>query len=193
MADIKCAYMTKRANGWSDEYYCTKVEHPVSYDQYINKCCSYSYDDCSNYKYEKPSSNCFITTVVCDVLGMDDNSFYLEMLRKFRKEYLQKRPEGLKILEQYDTVGPIVASCIMNDANREEVAKNVFINSIIPVVNDLCEEKNIEAINKYINMTNSLIAKYGLEILTISVPGVSLYDYNDDRTLMGHGNFVKKR
>jgi len=42
-------------------------------------------------------------------------------------------------------------------------------------------------------MTNSFIAKYGLDILTISVPGVSLYDYKDDRTVMGHGRLVKKK
>lgn len=42
-------------------------------------------------------------------------------------------------------------------------------------------------------MTNSLIDRYGLEILSISVPGVSIYNYNDDRALMGHGRLIKKR
>lgn len=193
MADIKCAYMTKRSNGWSDEYYCTKVEHAVSYDQYISKCCSYSYDECSNYKYEKPSSGCFITTVVCDVLGMDDSNFYLTMLRKFRKEYLQTRPEGISILEQYDTVGPVIAYCIMNDKNREEVAMNAFNNSIAPVVNDVCEGKSASAIRRYADMTNGLIHRYGLDALSISIPGVSIYDYKDDKSMMGHGRLVKKR
>lgn len=191
-----CPYY-KWKDGLFGDYYCNnekKVVDSTTYSDYCKKDYeSGGYGRCPNFPEKSSSSGCFITTVVCDVLGMDDNNFYLEMLRKFRKEYLQKRPEGLKILEQYDTVGPIVAHCIMNDVNREDVARNAFINSIIPVVNDLCEEKNNEAIDKYINMTNSFIAKYGLDILTISVPGVSLYDYKDDRTVMGHGRLVKKR
>lgn len=192
MSDIKCAYMVKKRNGWCDEYYCTKVEHNVEYDQYINKCCSYSYSDCANYKYEKSSSGCFITTVVCDTLGMDDNNIYLTLLRKFRKEYLQKKPEGLKVLEEYDTIGPVIAHCIRNDEKKQEVAQGVFINSIIPVINDICEGKNVSAINRYTSMTRNLIYKYGLETLTLSVPGVNVYDYNNDKSMMGHGRLIKK-
>ena len=192
MADIKCSYMHKRQNGWSDEYYCTKVEHTVSYDQYINKCCSYSYDECDNYKYDKPSSGCFITTVVCDTLGMDDNNMYLMLLRNFRKDYLQRKTDGIKVLEEYDTIGPVIAHCINNDEKKKEVAQGVFVNSIIPVINDICDGKNSSAINKYILMTKNLISKYGLETLTLSIPGVSVYNYNQDKSMMGHGRLIKK-
>lgn len=193
MSDIKCSYMHKRANGWSDEYYCTKVEHTVSYSQYINKCCSYSYDECDNYKYSKPSSSCFITTVVCDTLGMDDNNMYLTILRNFRKNYLQKKPDGIKVLEEYDTIGPVIAQCIRKDEKKNEVAQGVFVNSILPVINDICEGKNVSAIKRYTSMTRNLISKYGLETLTLSVPGVGVYDYNQDRSMMGHGRLIKKK
>lgn len=192
MSDIKCGYMHKRRNGWSDEYYCTKVEHTVSYSQYIDKCCSYSYDECDNYKYDKPSSGCFITTIVCDTLGMADNNMYLTLLRKFRKDYLQKRLDGIKVLEEYDTIGPIIAHCINNDENKKEVAQCVFVNSIIPVINDICEGKNASAIMKYTSMTKELIHKYDLDTLSLSIPGVSVYDYNQDKSMMGHGRLVKK-
>lgn len=193
MADVKCTYMHKRRNGWSDEYYCTKVEHTVSYSQYIDRCCSYSYDDCENYKYDKPSSGCFITTIVCDTLGMDDNNMCLNLLRKFRKNYLQKRPDGISILEEYDTIGPVIAHCINNDEKKMEVAQGVFNNSILPVINDICDGKNASAISKYAAMTEGLIHRYGLEALTISIPGVSAYDYKQDRSSMGHGQLVKKK
>lgn len=139
------------------------------------------------------SSPCFITTIVCDTLGMDDNNMYLTLLRKFRKDYLQKKPDGIKVLEEYDTIGPIIAYCISSDEKREEVAQGVFIHSIIPVINDICEGKNMEAINKYTNMTKGLIHRYGLDTLTLSVPGVSVYDYNQDKTMMGHGKLVKRK
>ena len=73
------------------------------------------------------------------------------------------------------------------------MAREVFMQSIIPVVNDICEGKNIEAINKYTDMTKVLIHRYGLDTLTLSVPGVSVYDYNQDRTMMGHGILVKRK
>ena len=41
-------------------------------------------------------------------------------------------------------------------------------------------------------MTRDLISRYGLETLTLSVPGVSVYDYNQDMSMMGHGRLVKK-
>ena len=138
------------------------------------------------------SSPCFITTVVCDTLGMDDNNMYLTLLRKFRKDYLQKRSDGIKVLEEYDTIGPVIAHCIRNDEKKTEVAQGVFVNSILPVINDICEGKNVSAIKKYTSMTRNLISKYGLETLTLSVPGVSVYDYNQDKSMMGHGKVVKK-
>jgi hypothetical protein len=123
---------------------------------------------------------------------MADNNMYLTLLRKFRKDYLQKRLDGIKVLEEYDTIGPIIAHCINNDENKKEVAQGVFVNSIVPVINDICEGKNASAIMKYTSMTKELIHKYGLETLTLSVPGVSVYDYNQDKSMMGHGRLVKK-
>ena len=139
------------------------------------------------------SSPCFITTIVCDTLGMEDNNIYLNILRKFRKEYLQKRPDGISILEEYDTIGPVIAHCINNDEKKMEVAQGVFSSSIFPVVNDICEGKNASAIRKYASMTEGLIHRYGLETLTLSIPGVSAYDYKQDRSSMGHGQLVKKK
>lgn len=163
-------------------------------------CKAYSRDESvaksyRDYSKDKQSSSgpCFITTIVCDTLGLDDNNIYLTLLRKFRKNYLQKKPDGIKVLEEYDTIGPVIAHFISHDEGKEKVAREVFMQSIIPVVNDICEGKNMEAINKYTDMTKGLIHRYGLDTLTLSVPGVSVYDYNQDRTMMGHGILVKRK
>ena len=81
MSDIKCPNMNRR--GFND-YYCTKVEHTVPYETYDRYCTSYSYSDCPNYKYEKPGSGCYLTTVTCDILGLEDKNIYLQTFRKFR-------------------------------------------------------------------------------------------------------------
>lgn len=192
-----CPYYKWEGGFFSGDYFCTKKNESINstlYEKYCKK--SYEsggYGDCPNYKYEEPSYGCFITTIVCDTLKMDDNNMYLTLLRKFRKEYLQKKQDGIKILEEYDTIGPIISHCISKDEKREEVAKGVFMHSIIPVINDICENKYSEAIKKYSSMTKGLIKRYGLETLTLSVPGVSIYDYNQDRSMMGHGRLIKTK
>lgn len=161
-------------------------------------CKAYNRDDSTAKSYrdysknKQSSSGCFITTIVCSVLGMADDNIYLTLLRKFREDYLQKKPDGIKVLEEYDTIGPVIAHCIAHDEKKESVAQCVFMNSIVPVINDICEGKKMEAIQKYTNMTRDLINRYELNTLTLSVPGVSIYDYDQDRSLMGHGKLVKK-
>jgi hypothetical protein len=192
MAEIKCAYMNRR--GYND-YYCTKVEHTVPYDTYDRYCTSYSYDNCPNYKYEKPSSGCYITTVTCDILGLEDKNIYLQTFRKFRKDYLQKTPETLGILEEYDFVGPIIAQRIMNDENKQQLASELLKNYIHPIAKNLLFEFNGNydyAIKSYAQMTKELIKKYNLEELSLTIPGESKYDFNKDYSSYGHGRKLKR-
>lgn len=193
MADIKCPYMTKRRNGWCDEYFCTKVEHDVGYDIYRKYCTSYSYDDCSNYKYEKPSSGCYITTITCDILGLEDDNYFLNTLRGFRKNFLQRNPKTLEILEEYDFIGPIVASRIMNDENKKQIAVQLFKNNIVPITYDIFNGEYMTAIKRYTEMTKGLIKQYNLEALALTIPGESQYDFSKDYSEYGHGRRQLKR
>ena len=73
---------------------------------------SYYYpdDSCvSHYKSRPSSSNCYITTLVCNRLGKEDNCEELETLRKFRNDVLQEDEKYASILFEYDTVGPQIA------------------------------------------------------------------------------------
>lgn len=197
----ECTYMNFEKEHDNDaKYWCEKKYEWMRPEaaECWRYCKAYSRDESVAKSYrehskDKQSSGCFVTTIVCGTLGMDDNNMYLTLLRKFRKDYLQKKPDGIKVLEEYDTIGPVIAHCISNDEKREEVAQGVFMHSIIPVINDICEGKNMEAINKYTNMTKGLIHRYGLDTLTLSVPGASAYNYNQDRVMMGHGKLVKRK
>ena len=53
---------------------------------------SYYYpgDNCSHQKPVNATSGCYITTIVCDVLGLDDDCSLLNNLRSFRDNILQK-------------------------------------------------------------------------------------------------------
>ena len=187
MSDIKCPNMNRR--GFND-YYCTKVEHTVPYETYDRYCTSYSYSDCPNYKYEKSSSGCYITTVTCDVLGLEDKNIYLQTLRKFRKNYLQKIPKGLEILEAYDFVGPIIAERIMNDENKKQLAMHLLRDYIHPIAQNISMQfdGNYDfAINSYAQMTKELIKRYNLETLALKIPRENEYNFTEDYSEYGHG------
>ena len=195
MSDIKCPYMKKECGGFfsGDTYTCTKVEHEVPYDTYNKYCTSYSYDDCPNYKYEKSSGGCYLTTITCNILGFEDKNLYLQALRKLRKDYLQKNPKTLEILKLYDFVGPIIAQRIEKDPNKKAIATEMFYGYIAPIVNKLLFEYNgsyEEVIEMYKAMTNELIKKYNLETLALTVPGMSKFDFNADYSKVGHGKKI---
>ena len=192
MSDIKCSYMNRRR---FNDYYCTKVEHTVPYETYDRYCTSYSYSDCPNYKYEKPNSGCYITTVTCDILGLKDKYIYLQTFRKFRKEYLQKTPSTLGILEEYDFVGPIIAERIMNDEDKQQLAIQLLKDYIHPIASNLITkfDGNYDyAIKSYAHMTKELIKRYNLETLALTIPGESEFDFNEDYSNYGHGRKIKR-
>ena len=90
-----CPYY-KWEDGLFGNYYCDVKKIAVESTIYSTFCKkdyegdkeSGGYGGCPDFPERSSSSVCLMTTVVCDVLGMDDNNFYLEMLRKFRKNYL---------------------------------------------------------------------------------------------------------
>ena len=187
MSDIKCSYMNRRGFNY---YYCTKVEHTVPYETYDRYCTSYSYDDCPNYKYEKSSGGCYLTTATCDILGLEDKNLYLQIFRKFRKDYLQKNPKGLPILNEYDTVGPIIAHKLMNDDNKKAVALHMLKDYIHPIATNLITkfDGNYDfAITQYARMTKELIQRYGLETAALTIPGEEKFDFGKDYSEYGHG------
>ena len=216
MSDIKCPYMQKESGGFfsSDTYTCTKIEHEVPYDTYDRYCTSYSYDDCPNYRYEKSSSSCYLTTVTCQILGLSDDNIYLQTLRKFRKDCLQKQPYKsetsiekdkskkmtyLEILTEYDEVGPIIARKMIADKEKKELAKLLLANYIAPITECLALETGVnyqesyrKAVKMYVQMTKSLIKRYHLETLDLTVPGLIKYDPMKDYSQMGHGKTLKK-
>lgn len=148
--------------------YCT------AYRRYINindhACSSYFiYDE--NRK-NISSSNCYITTTMCNVLGFEDNCDYLTTLRNFRENYLKKDINLYPILFEYDIVGPSISKSIYSDSKNKNVCKSLLNNYIAPIVNMIKENKYIDAINKYKEMTNNLKILYGIDM------EVKEYDYN---------------
>ena len=138
------------------------------------------------------SSSCFITTVVCNILGKKDNDKLLNNLRFFRDNVLQQDKEKYtEILQSYDTVGPIIANCIINDKNKSEMSNGLY-NIVLKPISKLIEQnKYNEACEKYYLMTLSLINYYGLKNQYNNITDNNYgYEREIDIKKSGHG---KKR
>jgi len=60
----------------------------------------------------KPGSGCFITTAVCKASGKSDNCFELQLLRKFRDEYLLTLPGGKLVVDVYYQIAPAIVAAL---------------------------------------------------------------------------------
>lgn len=146
--------------------------------------CFYYPDDsiCNSYRSrDYVGSSCYITTMVCSVLGFADNCEVMNTLRGFRKEVLQKDEKYAPVLFEYDSVGPVIAKKLAEE--DKDIVSGIYISFLEPIAN-LIKAKNTEqAVEKYELMTNSLKEYYAIDCTEdISKE----YDY----TVGGHG--VKK-
>lgn len=144
------------------------------------------------YSKEKQSSGgCFITTMLCEILGLKDDNIYLQILREFRNNYLQKNPNTINILKEYDFVGPLIAQKLKNDPNNKIVAREYFCNYIIEITEDIYNSRFNNAINRYIDMTNELMEMYKLGVFKLTIAKPNEFSYEEDYSSYGHGKKIK--
>lgn len=156
------------------------------YHQYF-----YPDDSCGHYKNRKTyvPSPCYITTVVCNILGYSDNCGLLNTLRNFRDNVMQKNIKYREMLYEYDTVGPIIAKKLEEEyKNCEDIdmINGLFNFFIQPTVAFISANKFDDAVSRYFEMTKSLEEYY-------SVYPSDVIPNNYDDTKGGHGNFITKK
>jgi hypothetical protein len=121
-----------------------------------------------NVHFKKRNNNCYITTAMCHILGEEDNCETLETLRSFRDNYMKKHEEYLPLLEDYKTVGPMIADKLYDDENCFWVAKTMK-NNFIDLALDAIEYKEYDsAVNIYENMTYFLMDFYDIDYSLLS-------------------------
>lgn len=163
---MSCTYY-KWNGGIFGDYWCTKNDCRVDSDTYYKYCRDYNYDECPIYK-KSESSGCFITTVACQILGLDDKAPLLNNFRNFRDNILQKDKKYEETLKEYDVIGPKIACCLMHDNDRQEMAQGLYQNILLPVNELINQQEYDKAVEAYYIMTLSLVNYYGLK-----------HEYND--------------
>ena len=178
---MSCPYYRFKVGIFGGDYWCDKKDCRVNSDTYYKYCRNYDYTDCSIYKHTE-STGCFITTIVCQLLGKSDNDEILNTLRNFRNNYLQKNKKFYPLLLEYDFVGPMISVCLAQE-NDKEIAKSVYQKSLKPISEMIKVGDYDNAISNYINMTNALKEYYSIKIDEIDYTSTKV----EDPKLLGHG------
>ena len=147
-------------------------------------------DSCNHYRKRGSyrGGPCYITTIVCNILGFDDDCEVLNNLRKLRNKFMQKDEKYKKDLYDYDTIGPKIAKIIADDyyeTKDNTLAKTIYNNYLVPSANKAKEENYLESYTIYKNMTNLLQETYN-----IKTDDEMIKEY--DQTKGGHG-YIKTR
>ena len=133
------------------------------------------------------TNGCYITTVMCQVLGYSDQCFVLNEMRNFRNEVMQKDPKYFDMLLEYDIVGPIIAKDI-EDEYRNKQNKNMWTQFyklfLSETANLVAAKKYDEAVQKYQKMMEALKDYFGIRDIDLTV-----YRQDYDMRNGGHGRF----
>ncbi len=141
----KCEYITpKTSNDYNCYGYCYDYSRSSS-----------DKNEVKNY-IEYYNNGCYITTIICNILGMNNTNYYLETLRNFRNNYMQTNINYLPLLAEYDIIGPIISNKIINSKNNQQIAYTIFNKYITKCVNLIERKKYKEVITIYTIMTLEL-------------------------------------
>ena len=122
---------------------------------------------CNKFKINKDTgsfrnSGCYITTIVCNILGKKDDHIVLNTMRNFRDNFLKQNDNFIPILQEYDQIGPIISMNIESELNREYVANFAMAYYLVPCVEAYQHGKNILALDYYKEMITFFKQKYDL-------------------------------
>lgn len=149
---IDCAWLDPRDVKYG-EYYC-------KYNHYYVKADSPS---CRHLEKKSSSGGCYLTTLMCDILGYEDDCEILNALRGFRDNYMKNDDNYKLLLDDYDIVGPEVCGYIEDDEENVAVANVMLYGFINPAIYYINIGDISNAIRVYENMTLSLMDRYGLD------------------------------
>ena len=192
----ECTYLDLSTGDIYGKFYCDKkYERHLATDVECNRFCKaysrdyYTIQNAYKYSEEKSKGGCYLTTILCNILGMPDNNIYLKTMRNFRNNILQKNNKYKPILVEYDIIGPKIAEFLKSDPLKEKIAQKYLNLYIIPITSLIKEQKYDMAVSLYMSMTNSLRFLYDLNHISISISEIE----NADISKSGHGIYKTKK
>lgn len=166
MADFcgECALLDMEDCRYGDRYYCVKkrdrfkTTSPACSD-FVNK---------GKKKEGYKRAGCYITTIVCTLLGYPDDCETLNLMRSFREDYLKMHNRYLPVLYEYDQIGPIISEKLQEE-NDIRLAIFLLQGFILPCSIAYKSGRPKEALTIYQNMVNMLKNRYELTDIAIDL------------------------
>lgn len=141
---------------------------------------------CRNFRPNNyGGTGCYITTMVHDILGMDDKSDIMETLRNFRTNVLNRNEKYKPILIDYDIIGKKIAKELRKD-NDKDLCKSVYDKKLLKIAKEIKKKDYLKAITDYEQMTMGLAVYYNVPL------SVNIDEEKYDYTRGGHGKVYTK-
>ena len=138
------------------------------------------------------NTDCYITTMLCHILGYKDNDVKLMTLRKLRDKVMQKDASYRRLLAEYDEFGPAIAEKLNEDnisdgdtSKAFRICTNLDRMVITKAANLVDEGKYSEAIELYKDMYYLLLQGYGIDNSGFNPTNEEVSNIPD--SLLGHG------
>ena len=150
---LDCALLDMNDTNWGKAYcrYYRKYYDPAS------RSCDHL------VKKKNSGGGCYLTTCMCYILGYKDHCKTLDSLRNFRDSYMKNKEELQPLLEDYDTVGPLICEKMLEDDNKTRTAHIMLAEYITPAINCIENNEYETAIEIYKTMTTDLMEHYQLD------------------------------
>ena len=116
-----------------------------------------SYDDIAEGFRSKL---CYITTAVCEHMQKEDDCYEMQVMRRFRDEYLMQTDEGRSIIKDYYEVAPGIVMILNMQKDAAAIYKQLYCKYLLPCVQLIEQGKKAQCQALYMQMVQNLKMQY---------------------------------
>lgn len=142
-----CIFFDKDNLDSDGEYKCPKKDRYYTED---SPACSDDFE-----------ANFYVMTAYCNIKGLPYNCDEMIALIALRDKYMVEDVKGKPFLEEYESIGPILALKLQADMYRSDIVKTMEEEYIHPAMEMMLMGDFDEAQNTYIEMVEMLKVRYG--------------------------------
>ena len=103
---------------------------------------------------------CYVTTAVCEGLGKGTDCYELNVLKRYRDEYLEHAKGGHELVEEYYDIAPTIVKRMEKEADKEQIYRALYEDYLMPCIRKIEAQEYEECRDLYESMVETLKVKY---------------------------------
>jgi hypothetical protein len=120
-------------------------------------------NDTKTQTVQQSTGGCFITTAICENVGLDDDCEELQVLRTWRDSFLKSTTSGEKLVQVYYTLSPMLAQRLRDCKRGQVISKQLFTLFILPAIQAIKAKDDELAFKLYIQLLETVIQVLAIE------------------------------